>query len=279
MPRAKAGHKRQREDDACGEKRLDKEGADVVPPPKKRAQHDNDVDNGHHQDTHSSAHLNDSMQTSARISDGEIETHHQVLPAEVQHLTDQYQFSTMSILSSSKIESRVRNLLARTEISSLAKTDTKPEVVVLSAIAKVANKLGSIVEITKHQIQIENGKWWQYSKLHGELRGFQPKRAKQTGNGKTLGDLDEERCQDDAAGAKVADSTYEPSTEELKDQAPVNQDESDDASDDFETIANPRTREPMINSGNGNREKVRNTPVMTIFFSRVPVPTLKELYG
>lgn len=289
MPLAKAGKKRRREDEASvaarpehsvkGEKRRDEVDADVAPHPKNRATQDDDADSGHWLDGGSLTRSNDPRETSGRISNVDQEAFDQILPAEVQRLTDRYHFSTMSILSSSKIESRVRNLLAKTDTFSFAKANGKPEVVILSATAKVANKLGSIVEITKNQIQSDKGTWWQYSKLHGELRDLQQKRAKRTGGGKTLGELDEERRQNDAAGEKVADGAHEISTEELKDQAPVNQDESDDPDDDFETIANPRMRGSMTNSGNTDAEKVRNTPIMTIFFARVPVPGLKELYG
>ena len=49
----------------------------------------------------------------------------------------------------------------------------------------------------------------------------------------------------------------------------------------FETMVNPKEAVDKGGelSGNGSGTKVRATPVMTIYFARVPVPGLRELYG
>ena len=197
---------------------------------------------------------------------------------EIQHLIPQYNFLPMSILSSSKLESKISTLLKHVNHFDFADVNLKPGIAVLSAKAGVASKLCSIVEIAKDAIAQEKGTWWQYSKIHGQMIPFKTKPPKRTGGGKTVAEWEQEqaRSRDEAAaerdrGDEIAKQGHDRKTIDDEDV------EMDDA---FENMKPPKKSsfwpseqedEPSI--------KVRDTPVMTIYFARVPVPGLKEIYG
>ena len=196
------------------------------------------------------------------------------LPVEVQHLTQKFVFNSMSIISSSKIESRVRNLLEKTERFSFGKSETKPGAVVLSAKANVAGKMGSIVEIAKQKIVEEKGKWWQYTQLHGQLLELKPKQTRPAGDGEIITERDERPERGSDTGLMVTQEAGKASTEEPESE------EDEEIEESFETMDCAETPNRGLTSGTSRGEKkVRSTPVMTIFFARVPIPGLKELYG
>ena len=197
----------------------------------------------------------------------------QALPAEVQHLQNKYDFTTMSILSSSKIEQKVRNLLLRVSKFNFADIKAKPGIVVLHAKAKAAGKMVSIVEIAKREIQKENGKWYQYSKLHGEIIESKAKETKPKGGGKTLDEWSKEKS-GDGTPAKTGEGTSS-GVEKVQEGKQAVDDEDDEMEDAFETMALPNREHDKAEE----RKKVRAIPIMTIYFDRVPVPGLKELYG
>ena len=206
----------------------------------------------------------------------------QALPAEVQHLQNKYDFTTMSILSSSKIEQKVRNLLLRVSKFNFAGIKANPGIVVLHAKAEAAGKMVSIVEIAKQEIQKEIGKWYQYSKLHGETMELKVKETKELkvketkakGGGKTLAEWTKEKSGDGAPG-KTGEGTSS-GVEKVQEVRQAVDDEDDDETEDaFETMALPNREHDKAEE----RKKVRAIPIMTIYFARVPVPGLKELYG
>lgn len=196
--------------------------------------------------------------------------------SDVQHLAQKYNFSTMSIISSSKIESRVRKLLQHVSHFSFVDTKNKPGVVILHAKASVAGKMCSIVEIAKKAVIEEKGKWWQYSKLHGELMDLKPKPVKRSGGGKTLSEWSGEQAENRNGNAIGAGGEEDLPMDHLKDGHDSEDDEMDEA---FEHMAKAGTQGLEIMPPEHGGNKVRNTPIMTIYFARVPVPGLKELYG
>jgi len=205
-------------------------------------------------------------------------TEHQVLPPELRHLADQYEFSTMSILSSARTESRVRNLLARVQRFNFADTKAKPGIVILHAKADVASKLCSIVEVAKKQITMEKGKWWQYTKLHGELLELKPRRTEGTGDARTISKRSKVPA---ARGTEISKATNESAKGSATGQGRDSADEKDEVEEEpFEVMTDPISRDQAANqSQSGNGKKIRNTPIITIIFAMVPVPGLKELYG
>lgn len=203
----------------------------------------------------------------------------QDLPPEVRHLSSKYDFTTMSILSSTKVGEKVENLLLRVENFSFADPKSKPGIVVLHAKSKVASKMVSIVEIARQNIERDKGKWWQYSKLDGQMFELKTKPVKRRDDGKTLIEWQKERLGGEPKGfEEVGDGTGRASEEFQHDHEAVHEDK--EMEDGFESMVSPKeTGRGAKQSGNGNGRKIRVTTIMTIYFARVPVPGLKELYG
>ncbi len=204
---------------------------------------------------------------------------HQELPPELRCLAGQYDFSTMSIISSAKIESRVRNLLERLRKFRFADTKGKPGIVILCAKANVASKLCSVVELAKQQIENEKGKWWQYNKLHGELLKLKQRRIECTGGGGKLSERNEITAGDGVTHHNAFNEREKGPATGQKGKS-TDEEEDEIGEEPFEVMTDPKLREGNdIPSQSGNGKKVRNTPIMTIIFAMVPVPGLKELYG
>ena len=195
----------------------------------------------------------------------------QFLPSEVRRWQDKYEIITMSILSSSKIEQKVRNLLLRLSQLDCASNKAKPTIVMLHAKGDVASKMVSIVEIAKAEIQKENIKLYQYNSLHGETSELKPKR---TGSGKTVAELTEEHP-----------GLEDPSRETINERENYTLGTVDQSDDDLEMVdATEEAFETMAPPSRGYdipeaRKKVRAYPVLTISLARVPIPELKDLYG
>ena len=262
-------------------KRAQDGGAEEAPSfPNKQAKLNGNVNFNHPPEIDPSDNLDGFVNTSVSDSSAALESQRQALPAEVQHLEHRYSISTMSILSSSKIENRVRNLLERTARSGSANPAVKPGVVILSANAKVAGKMGSIVEIAKGEIKEENGKWWQYNKLHGELLELKPKQAKGVRDEKIVAEWEQEQNEGGTTEIRATHEIESFPREERKNEGETRGDEDEEMGEEFETMTTPRLRnQGILMPSSSSDKKVRNTPVMTIFFARVPISGLKELYG
>lgn len=198
-----------------------------------------------------------------------------ILPPHLQTLRAKYDFSTMSIISSSKIETKVKTLLARLGTFSWANKDAKPAVVILSAKAGVANKLISVVEIAKRELEAQGAKWWQYSRVHSQVTELKDKTKKGTDGGKTLLQWETEQV----AKSKVGPQDLK---DAVGDSAMIDAvgGEEEDEEDAFAAVA-PNGNEPtaLPTEGIAARKKIRAVPVMTIHMSRVPVDELKQAYG
>lgn len=197
------------------------------------------------------------------------------LPPEVQHLSSKYDFTTMSILSSAKISDKVKKLLLRVENFSFADPKSKPGIVVLRAKSDVASKMVSIVEIARQDIEHYKGKWWQYSKVDGQIAELKTKPVKRRNDGKTLLEWQKERAGGESQRVEVRGETGV----EVQDNGEVvNGDE--EMEDAFQSMVNLKEADQVAKqSENGSGRKIRANPVMTIYFARVPVPGLMELYG
>ena len=200
------------------------------------------------------------------------------LPPEVQALHTKYDCSTMSIISSSKIEQKVRNLLLRIGKLTSDETKAKPGVVILHAKAKVASKMVSMVEIAKQAIENEKGTWWQYSKLDGEVGELKRKQGRRVGGGKALSEREKEH-----SGPRTTASSVRVFSEDtgMADISTDGQNEEEAVSEDDET---DEVFETMDHHNPADSDKLstrvkRNTPVMTVYFARIPIPGLKRLYG
>ena len=192
-----------------------------------------------------------------------------IVPSELSHLEEKYDFKAMSIISSSKIKQKTHTLLAHLERSGVADTHAKPEVIVLHSKAPAASKMVSIVEIAKREIQKGEGKWWQYSKLHGVEEEVKEKQRKECG--KTILDCEEKQA------ARAEDSIGETGktkqgTETAKDE--VEEDDGFEMMEEKERI--PRV--PGLGDIEG-RKKIRAVPIMTIYMSRIQIPEFKDHFG
>ncbi|KAI4270878.1 MAG: hypothetical protein LQ337_006407 [Flavoplaca oasis] len=190
------------------------------------------------------------------------------IPIEIQHLQDQYDISTISIISSSKIQQKVKNLIARVERFTFANVSAKPGVVVLHAKAASASKLISVIEIAKKDIEIRGGKWYQYSKLHSELLDFKEKQRKPSQDGRTLAGTT-------SGPSPTADGKTRPQRTDAGDQNDLAEEGvGSDAEVAFETLQHQSS-----SAASNGTSKVRATPIMTVYFACVSVPGLKDLFG
>ena len=176
----------------------------------------------------------------------------------------------MSIISSAKIEQKTRTLLTHLEKFSFADVRARPGVVVLHAKAPVASKMVSIVEIAKREIQKNKGKWWQYSRLHGQTEEVKAKKGK--AEGKTIGEWEREK--EKTAEAEKNLDQVEENAQDLQ------QAEYGDEEEAFEVLEFKGRNPTMPNLEHiEGRKKIRAVPIMTIYMSRVRIPEFKDLFG
>ena len=192
-----------------------------------------------------------------------------IVPSELFHLEEKYDFKAMSIISSSKIEQKTRTLLMHLEKFNVADAQAKPEVIVLHSKAPVASKMVSIVEIAKREIQKSEGKWWQYSRLHGAEEELKEKHRK--GGGKTISDCEEKQA------ARAENSICE--TGKTKQSTETAKDEVEE-DNDFEVMQGKERNPGVPGLGdNEGRKKIRAIPIMTIYMSRIHIPEFKDHFG
>jgi Alba len=174
-----------------------------------------------------------------------------LLPAHLDYLKTHYSIATMSIISSSKIETKVKTLLKHLERFSFGKIDAKPGVVALYAKGAVANKLVSVIEIAKRTVAGQKGKIYQYAQLKPhpmERTSSQDAVNEVKGDGKKSGKNETVEQED---GSDSEDADYEPA---------------------FETTGTPGRTELYD-------APLHAVPMLTVFLSRVPVHELAAEYG
>lgn len=180
------------------------------------------------------------------------------LPLELQHLVEKYNFFTMSIGASSKIEQKVRNLLKRSRPVTANDSSAKPGVVILTAKSDTAQKMVSIVEIAKRAITNDGGQTWQYNKLQAQATELK-KKPRYTEAGKTI--LESKKQSNQEEDDVVAEGADEKQGIE-------------DEREDEEAFQTMGRRQVM--ALDPNRPKIRAIPVMNIYFSQFPVPELRK---
>ncbi|KAL8793360.1 MAG: hypothetical protein Q9195_004038 [Heterodermia aff. obscurata] len=189
------------------------------------------------------------------------------LPSEFEHLQSKFNFTTMSILSSSKIEQKVRNLLLRTKISGTVDDRTKADVVVLCAKGGSIAKLVSVVEIAKRAIAAEGGKWFEYTSLNGEITNMKDRKPKKKEGGKTLREWEKENSANGKANS-------EGQQDDINSEDPLRVTYKDDEEAAFQTMGRQE-----IMAYDKNPKKIRLLPRMTTYMARVPIPGLKAFFG
>lgn len=89
-------------------------------------------------------------------------------------ITPSHQTTHISILSSSKIQKKVKSTLSI--LSTFSFSDPSPHVVLLSARSNAVNKLIGIAEIVKRELAKNGKKWYQYNVLAG-LENIVPRKT------------------------------------------------------------------------------------------------------
>ena len=194
-----------------------------------------------------------------------------ILAPEFRHLEPRYEFTTMSIISSSKIKQKVSSLLKSLEKFSFADTNAKPGVVVLTAKSNAAAKMVSIVEIVKRSIDKEKARWYEYSRLHGEITELKLKAPKIGNGGETL----QEGQEQSGAIPGEAPNVLEGVDVEMAESETKDVDETD-----FENMKTTTTpANDTVHVKPEVRKKVRAVPVMVTYMTRVSIPEFKTAYG
>ncbi|KAL9040023.1 MAG: hypothetical protein Q9214_004641 [Letrouitia sp. 1 TL-2023] len=177
-------------------------------------------------------------------------------PSQLYDLQARYNVATISIISSSSINAKIRSLLFHFEQGSASKTSSQQRVVVLRAKAKVASKLITVVEIAKKEIESKKGEWWQYSNVTARYENFT----------KVEWPLDDQK------------EPVNRSKEPQKDAKPLLDNNSartlDDSQDEFEEMS-------LIDPGSRvqGQNKLGAVTILTIFLASTSIPKLKELFG
>ena len=168
------------------------------------------------------------------------------LQHDLHHLTAKHKFITVTVISSSKIEAKVKQLLAH--LSRKDGTSARERIVViLRSKAAVTSKMVAIIEIVKKQLAKDHLKTWQYSRLEGVVEDFK----------------DKARC--------ISHGTIEGVN---RDRETGEVDEDDGSEGYFENM-------PSREHGTSGQRShtVRNMPYITVFLSRSAISELKLLYG
>ncbi|KAF2142540.1 uncharacterized protein K452DRAFT_297808 [Aplosporella prunicola CBS 121167] len=135
----------------------------------------------------------------------------------------------------------------------LPPSSSYPGVAHLEARAPAANKLVTVLEIAKRQLEAEGRAWWSYAGVRGELTVVD--RAPKAKAKPTEGEKESESARKGEVGDKA--------------EARVEEDDDDDE-DAFEPLGK-RALLP--------EKKVRSVAVMVAYLATQPVPALKALYG
>jgi hypothetical protein len=166
-------------------------------------------------------------------------------PQIVTELENTHDVTVMNIISSTQIEKKVTSALAILSEYPPAPS-TKPKVVMLHTKAPIASKLITIAEITKREIVKGGGKWFQYNKL-GQIA--EEKKSREGGAKKEKG-----------AG------------EDISMAEDGNEEGGHESEEEFETMKTPFERAIE------GKPKIRATPVLTLYLSRVRIESLRREY-
>lgn len=82
-------------------------------------------------------------------------------------LATKYNVTKLSVASGTQVSSRVSAIVAK--LGSSSQTDSKPTILCLTAKAKAANKLISVVEIGKRELATKGIKCFQYNVLSSQM--------------------------------------------------------------------------------------------------------------
>lgn len=163
----------------------------------------------------------------------------------LQELKGKYSIATTSVLASSKINKKVTQVLSHLGHVDLFSQSSVPGVMMVHARANDANKMVTVMEIAKRQMNQAGHPWYQYNRVY-EVADGRGSRANPTG--------------------RAADQTVVENTVLVGDGA--DEDDEEDAFEPVETAFERAIREKPAEES--------KTTYMSIFLSRVPMPELES---
>ena len=233
----------------------------------------------------------------------------------IDNMESKYDVQLLSVASAAKIQNRVvrvvqhlrrgggaeataaamestnnNNKNATTDATVAAAPKTKPRVSILRARASDAGKLVSIAEIAKRELEkpdpdrgtsdegaAEEQRWFQYIALGEEINQIPRDGDKSNGKGKGKSgkrDQEQKSIVEDTMVRRNRGGAGDDDTEVGNGDGDDGADnDSEDDDDDFETMKTPMERAIE------GRPRLRGTPVMSIFLSRVSIEALKKQFG
>lgn len=168
-----------------------------------------------------------------------MQPHEEVL----EELKGKYSVATGSVISSSKINKKVTQVLAHLGHVDLFNQTSTPGVMMVHARANDANKMVTVMEIAKRHMNQAGQPWYQYNRVY-EVADGRGSRGKPNGR---------------AADQTVIEDTV------------LGGGDADEEEDDFEPVKT--TFERAIEEKPAEETK---TTYMSIFLSRVPMPELQS---
>ena len=258
-PDARASARRQETDDSATVT-ASKEEHDVITGGEHEQKHDSSAENkyeGLRTDTAAST----MHQSSGAIQDSNLSS--SIPPAldpEAQHLQDTYKITFMSVISSSQVGQKTGNLLSAVQ-PKVEEDGTKglAGLVVARAKGHVISKLVTIVERFMRATNEDGNTYYVYCSLKGVK---QDKKSKPSKGGKTLRGWKQE---DIATGPTTSEDTRKKTAND--DDQYASQDTDEPA---FEEMGHRQTMEREQSP-----KKIHVVPHMTMYISRVPLPSLK----
>ena len=178
-------------------------------------------------------------------------------------LKDVYDIHTITVAPNSKIQDKVRRVLALLESNKRQEGqdhDTagtgkiKPIIVAIMSRESGTNKCISVTEIAKRELQSNGGQWRQYTGSWSRLETLGPEKERRNG-------MDRKAPNHHIGSANSLDER------EKRSEESVNENGSSEDEEGFEQMAVP------------DRKLVRSVACLVIYLSRQAVPRLKELYG
>ncbi|KAK2615625.1 hypothetical protein N8I77_002369 [Diaporthe amygdali] len=164
----------------------------------------------------------------------------------LEELKGKYSIATTSVIASSKINKKVTQVLSHLGHVDLFSPSSIPGVMMVHARANDANKMVTVMEIAKRQMNKAGQPWYQYNRVY-EVADERDSRFNATG--------------------RVADQTVIENTLINGQDADGEEDDEDDAFEPVETAFERAVREKPA-------EESKAT-YMSIFLSRVPMPELQ----
>lgn len=183
----------------------------------------------------------------------------------LQSVSTTHSVATLSIISSSNIQTRVTRILSHLSSFDFSNSSPKPPVVQLVAKPGCANKLISVVEIVKRELSKQGNQWYQYNGVESKTVEVQRKADKNitTILGREI--VVDSEAMDVGGDTSLPDElTFAQGTGILAETG---------EEDTFETMKTPLERAIE------GRPKVKAVAVMTTWLSRVRVDGLKTAYG